>query len=267
MPRGPRVSIPNGVFHIINRGNRGQALFEAPADWKKFVALLGEYFSSVSVTLYAFCLMVNHFHLIVRAGLEPLEDVMQPLQTAFSCWSNKKYDRVGHVFQGRFKAIPVDNDAYLKHVVRYAHNNPVRAGLVARAEEWEWSSQRAYLDPAVQGPADPSFVLSTFSADPGEARRRYAAFMDSVNPRATTKEEEDPPPDAKGLEELARLVAADHGLGASDLVGPSRERHCAAARERFVIEALHAGFRASEISKFLRRGRSWVSALKSRMGI
>ena len=264
MPRGPRIHVPNGTFHVLSRGNRRQKIFEERADWQKFLDLLGEYFTSAGIALYAYCLMPNHFHLIVRAALEPLAAAVHPLLTAFSTWSNKKYDRVGHVFQDRFKAIHCDNDAYLKHVVRYTHLNPVRAGLVAEAEEWEWSSHKAYLDPGVQGPADPGFVLSAFSSDVGQARKLYAQFMaadDAPRHQDPASVRRNP----KEMISLADAVAAEHGLGAAELRGTSRATHCAQARERFVIAALRDGFRPSDIADYLQRGRSWVSAVKSGM--
>jgi putative transposase len=141
MPRGARDSLGGYCYHVMNRGNGRRAVFHKPGDYDAFVKLLAEAGERIDVRLLAFCLMPNHFHLLLwprRDG--DLSDYMMWLTTAHVRRYHQHYHSSGHVWQGRFRAFPIQQDEHLLTVHRYVERNPVRADLVRRAEDWRWSS-------------------------------------------------------------------------------------------------------------------------------
>ena len=146
MPRTARASKGNWVYHVLNRGNGRAEVFHNNDDYAAFIQLLPEACERVSMRVLAYCLMPNHFHLV----LWPREDGdlgrwMQWLMTSHVRRYHRHYGGSGHVWQGRFKAFPIQQDEHLLAVLRYAERNPLRANLVRRAENWRWSSLRLRL--------------------------------------------------------------------------------------------------------------------------
>ena len=130
MARKPRLHLPGGLYHVILRGNARQDVFLTPSDRAYFYALLAEGVVRFGYRVHAFCLMSNHLHLALQAGDSALSAGMQNLSFRYTRYLNARLGRVGHVFQGRFKAYLVDQDRYGLALVRYLHLNSVRAGLV-----------------------------------------------------------------------------------------------------------------------------------------
>jgi putative transposase len=149
MARAPRAIRAGGCYHLINRGNNRATLFHHPADYAAFVALIRAAQERVPLDLLAVCLMPNHFHLVVR----PQRDVdvarwMHWLLTTHAHRHNLIYGTCGRVWQGRYKAFPIEQDDHLLTVLRYVERNAVRAGLVRRARDWKWGSAAWRLGPA-----------------------------------------------------------------------------------------------------------------------
>ena len=143
MPRIPRGQQGGYAYHIINRGNARATVFHKPQDYEAFVSLLAEAKKRHQVKLFGFCLMPNHFHLVLEpAHQTALSQFMQWLLTSHVRRYHKHYGSSGHIWQGRFKSFPVQRDEYLITVLRYVLQNPVRAGLSSTAREWLWSSLR-----------------------------------------------------------------------------------------------------------------------------
>ena len=162
MSRPLRIDYPGALHHIFSRGNKKENIFNDFIDREKFLRFLSKNQERYGCKLYAYCLMDNHFHLLVETGDAPISNFMQQLLTSYVQYFNKKWDRVGHLLQGRYKSILVDKDAYLLTLVRYMHLNPVNALLVGNPKDYEWSSHLEYLGfrkPIV----DLSFVESLFS--------------------------------------------------------------------------------------------------------
>lgn len=134
------------MYHLIARGNDRQNIFHSRDDYLKFLSLLGKQKETLGFYLYAYCLMTNHVHLLIERQAERIGRVMQRLLTGYSQYFNRRYRHIGHVFQGRHKAILCQSDGYLIRLVRYIHLNPVRAGMVDTAGQYFYSSHRAYLD-------------------------------------------------------------------------------------------------------------------------
>lgn len=143
MPGRRRNVPPGGVLHIVNRGNDKKIIFPEPVDYAAFLVLLREARERFPVELYAYCLMPNHFHLVVRApGLEAISAYMHFVQREHACdlrrcWRTRGH---GHVFQRRYWSKVVEGDGYLMTVMRYVEANPFRANLIDGSQLWEWSS-------------------------------------------------------------------------------------------------------------------------------
>ena len=133
MARRARLFAPGILYHVIVRGNYRQKTFLNPRDYEAYLERLGRYRKRFGVTVYVYCLMSNHAHLLVETGSQPLSRFMQGLQQSYTQYFNRKYHKVGHLFQGRYKAIVCEKDEYLLTLVRYIHLNPVRAKLVQSA--------------------------------------------------------------------------------------------------------------------------------------
>lgn len=179
MARKPRVHFPGALYQVISRGNQRQRIFRSDKDRSHYLDLLSRYQKRYDFHLYAYVLMSNHVHLLVEAGEIPLAKVMQGLQQSYTLYFNRKYGLVGHLFQGRYKDIGCDRDAYLLELVRYIHLNPVRSKLVKDPMDYPWSSHRVYLgkgsghDECVQR----EWILSQFSGRVSEALRQYKEFV------------------------------------------------------------------------------------------
>jgi REP element-mobilizing transposase RayT len=209
MPRYARLHFPGGVFHIISRCLNREFLIDGPDDRAKYLELVGRALVRSDASVLAYCLMSNHVHLVVRAGDDPLEKLVKPIHTGYALWKNRRAGRLGPLFAGRFSSPLVDADEYLLELVRYVHNNPVRAGVVPTAEASDWSSQRAYV--GLCPPPDwlnVGEVLARFDALPEAARRAFAAFVAEGADEARRA-------DLTGAaqQRVARAVATDVGDG------------------------------------------------------
>src|SRR4030067_2787237 len=143
MARKPRVYYPGAVYHVTLRGNAGQAIFLDNRDRTRFYLLLQEGIERFRHRIHAFCLMSNHVHFAIQVGDIPLSRVIQNLSFRYTRWINWRQGRSGHIFQGRYKAVLVDADAYLLELTAYIHLNPVRARITDRAEKHRGRSHSA----------------------------------------------------------------------------------------------------------------------------
>ena len=148
MSRPLRVEFEGAVYHVTSRGDRREDIFDDDIDRRHFVELIGKVCERFNWRLTAYCLMSNHYHLVVETPEANLSRGMRQLNGVYTQWSNRRHRRVGHVFQGRYSAIVVDTDAYLLELCRYVLLNPVRAGMVDSADRWPWSSYAATCSPA-----------------------------------------------------------------------------------------------------------------------
>ena len=145
MPRTARAAVGGLCYHVLNRGNGRATLFHDPSDYQAFVALLNKARERLPMRLLAYCLMPNHFHLVLWPHADgDLGRWMQWLLTSHVRRHHRRHGTQGHLWQGRFKAFPVQGDAHLLTVLRYVERNPLRAGLVDRAADWPWSSASAH---------------------------------------------------------------------------------------------------------------------------
>lgn len=144
MAKRVRVEYPGALYHVIQRGNNQEHVFERSENKKKLIDLLQKAVKVDGADLFAFVVMSNHYHLAIRTNFEPLNRVMHRINTTYSMFYNRIMDRSGHVFQGRYKATPIYDEKYLLSLVKYIHRNPVRAGICTRVQDYPWSSDPYY---------------------------------------------------------------------------------------------------------------------------
>ena len=145
MPRAARIKSNSGIYHIMLRGINQQNIFEDDEDKDKFLDVLRECKVISGYQVYGYCLMGNHIHLLIKFESEQPELVFKRIGGRYVYWYNMKYKRIGHLFQDRFKSEPVNDEAYLLTVLRYIHQNPVKAGLCKSVENYKYSSYREYV--------------------------------------------------------------------------------------------------------------------------
>jgi putative transposase len=177
MARKARVEIAGGLYHVITRGNNRRQMFSSPADYEKFLGLLANQKQRLPFFLYAYCLMTNHVHLLIERQADTIGRIMHRVLTGYSQYYNRRYGRVGHLLQGRHKAILCQTDQYLSELVRYIHLNPVRAKMVRKPEEYRYSSHRAYLGLETTNLVDVDSVLRHYGAKKESARERFSQFV------------------------------------------------------------------------------------------
>jgi putative transposase len=180
MPRGPRLDAPDALHHVIARGIERRALFAHDADRQDFLDRLQHIVEPTHTGLFAWCLMPNHFHLLLRTAATPLSTLMRRLLAGYAVTFNRRHRRAGHLFQNRFKSILVEEDPYLLELVRYIHLNPVRAHLLASVEALErypWTGHAVLMGHRPYPAQDTAPVLSCFGRTPLQARRAYRQFI------------------------------------------------------------------------------------------
>jgi len=178
MSRPLRIELAGGLYHVTSRGDRGEAIYRDERDRAAWLGVFGEVCRRFNWRCHAYCQVTNHYHLVVETPDANLSKGMRQLNGVYTQASNRRHGLVGHLFQGRFKAILVERDAYLLELARYLVLNPVRAAMVREAGDWPWSSYRAMVG---QAPApewlETDWVLGQFGEERSRAQARYAAFV------------------------------------------------------------------------------------------
>lgn len=178
MSRPIRIEYPDALYHVTARGDRREDIFEDDQDRQAFLRILEQVMTQFGWLCYAWCLMDNHYHLLIQTPDSNLSKGMRQLNGIYTQASNRRHQRAGHLFQGRFKAILVDSDAYLLELSRYVVLNPVRAGMVKKPADWTWSSYRASVGLAPSSAwlaADG--LLALFARRRSLAQQRYEQFV------------------------------------------------------------------------------------------
>jgi len=157
MPRQAREKSQSGIYHVMLRGINQQQIFEESEDYERFLQIIKDCKAISEFKLYAYCLMGNHIHLLLKEEKEPIEQIMKRISGRFVYWYNIKYQRNGHLYQDRFKSETVEENEYFKTVIRYIHQNPIKANLCKRVCDYKYSSyQEFYNDSDL---IDKEFVL------------------------------------------------------------------------------------------------------------
>ena len=189
-------------MHVIVRGNARQVIFADIADHKRYLSLLERFCTETGVKVCAYCLMKNHAHMLLSGECGAITLMMHKLGTGYAGYFNRKYDRVGHLFQDRFKSEPVENEAYLITVFRYILQNPQKAGICA-ASKYRWSSYPFYDDP-------PGFMDLSAIRELLGSKNRYVRFIAAANNECCLEFETDRHDDAWALAEIKRCLGVEN---------------------------------------------------------
>ncbi len=234
----------------------GQDIFFGPEDRYRLYLLLQEGAERFDYRVHGFCLMTNHLHLAMQVADKPLARCMQNLSFRYTRWVNDRQGRTGHLFQGRYKAVLVEQDRHLVELVRYIHLNPVRARMVGDVHDYPWSGHGAYLGREEIPWLTTDWVLNQFGARRSVARRRYEAFIQQglsegyreefhrgskedgrllgsdrfIEDVLARDEVRQKPP---GLDEIVAGVCEEYGIGETDLAASGQRRHLSEARAQF----------------------------------
>jgi putative transposase len=178
MPRPPRLQAPGATYHVTTRGNRKQEIFTDARDRLRFLQLLEEVVELLGWRCHTYCLMTNHYHLLLQTQEADISQGMHRLNGVYAKWFNWRHGYEGHLFERRFHDELVEGHAHLPELTRYIVLNPVRAGIVGTAGRWTWSSYDATIGKRQRPPfLTTSWVLSLFNEAPDRARHLYADFV------------------------------------------------------------------------------------------
>jgi REP element-mobilizing transposase RayT len=181
MPRKSRIDAAGALHHVIARGIDRGKIFQDPSDKRNFIERLEEIIKDTETRCFAWAIIPNHFHLILKTGNVPIATVMRRLLTGHALWYNRRHRRSGHLFQNRYKSILCQEDTYLLELVRYIHLNPLRAGLVrdlTALDKYSFSGHRVIMGRHSNNWQDTDSVLGLFGEKVSAARRQYRAFVE-----------------------------------------------------------------------------------------
>jgi putative transposase len=287
MARRPRLLAPGVLYHVIVRGNHGQKTFLNPSDYHAYLERLGRYRKRLGVTVYAYCLMPNHVHLLVETGSQPLSRFMQGLQQSYTQYFNRKHRKVGHLFQGRYKAIVCDKDEYLLSLVRYIHLNPIRANMVQKLDEYPYSGHRNYAESRVSEVLEPGRVLDMLGGRTGYRRfvleglkdghredyyqvedQRFLGAAEFAQKLKRKVNEEEIPRRKKQLSIVFRSAARAVEVELQVLEGADRGWEVSQSRALVgYVLIRRLGYKLKDVAKCLGRDVATVSSLVSRFAV
>lgn len=285
MARRPRVHYPGALYHVISRGNQRQQIYRDNSDYQRFETLLSEVVKRHSLTLYAYVLMSNHFHLLLEVGRSPLSKAMQVLLYRYTRRYNQRYRKSGHLFQGRYTAILCDRDNYLMELIRYLHLNPVRAGIVKEPGRYRWSSDEAYVRGKSTGGIAVEEGLKLWGSQRGAAVKSYQRFVrdglgvghqeeyykvkeqrylgDDNFVEAVCRsvdEQEESYPVRITMEEIVEGLAKETGASVREILGKGRGRKASGVRAQAAYVGREVGgMSLTKMAKHLGRDLSTVS--------
>ncbi|MFQ5683960.1 MAG: transposase [Candidatus Binatia bacterium] len=285
MARRPRLFAPGLLYHVIVRGNQRQKTFLDNQDYQVYLERLAKYRRKYDYCVHAYCLMPNHVHLLVESSDQLLGKFMQGLQQSYSQYFNLRHRKVGHVFQGRYKAIICQRDEYLLELIRYIHLNPVRARIVNRAEQYRYSGHRVYWKGKPTDLLDPTKVLRLLGGK--EAYREFVlgglgeghneayyevedqrflgveGFGDRVQQKVEKGEKS---PVKRPLRAVIRELSEGLAIEVKVLRGP--DRSWAVSKGRTMVAYVlvrRLGYRLGEVAAYLGRDMATVGTLVARL--
>ena len=181
MPRQARLDAPGTLHHVMIRGIEGLPIFREDQDRQAFLSRIGQISETTGARILAWVLMDNHVHLLIFSGHQGLSKFMRRLLTGYAVWYNRKYHRIGHLFQNRYKSIVCDESAYLLELVRYIHLNPIRVSIVKKIEEldhYPWSGHSVLVGRSKNDWQEREYILGQFNEKRGRAIQGYRQFME-----------------------------------------------------------------------------------------
>lgn len=206
MSRLPRKISETGIYHVVFRGVNHCHLFEEAGDYEKFLGRLHSVKEEMSLEVYAYCLMSNHVHLLLKEQASgDITRAMRKLLTPYASWFNRKYQRSGALIANRYKSECVEDDAYLLTLLRYIHQNPISAGIEKDIADYQWSSYRSYTSRA-SDLVDKDFIMGIFSDDLDQARKAYVSFHKTLDETDCSLSDKVAKPENQIRNEIAGLL-------------------------------------------------------------
>jgi len=184
MARPLRPQVENGIYHVFNRGNTRERIFKDDSDRAQFLAILKRVKRLCGWSCFTYCLLVNHYHLVVRTPRANLSRGMARLDSSYAQAFNRRHDRVGHLFQGRYGSRLVQDDEHLLTTLRYVALNPVASALCPTPEDWPWNGHAEILGLASRRVVEVGELVTLIDNDKGKALRVYRAMFEGVHPAA-----------------------------------------------------------------------------------
>lgn len=277
MGRRPRVEIKGGIYHVIQRGNNREYIFRKSEDKNYLLELVKYYKEPSNFELHGFVIMDNHYHMIVKPVDARLQDIMHRINNKFSKYFNRNNRRTGHVFENRYKGILVKDQKYLLSLLRYVHQNPVKANICERVKDYPWSSDAFYRSNRQGGLVDIDHILNMFSINRNKAIKAYHEFMDAdkleredmfeqvVVIGANEKKSSDQSSSdrkRKSLDHILEEVTNDKAV-ANDIRNGSRKRCLTGYKKDYIKHALAAKYTMKEIGEHISISEVAVWKLRS----
>ena len=252
MARRPRIEIA-GYYHIINRGVGQIYIFKEPDDYEYFEELMCFYMNSYGITLHNYCLMGNHYHLLIEITQENLSKFMRQLNMNYAIYFNKKYKRVGHLWQGRFKSWYVTDEAYLYTLMLYIEQNPLKSQMVKALREYPYSSYHYFLEKNIPECLQKSWIVEQYQGDTEAIEVFLNAAINTAQLQAMRK--------ASSLVEAPNV---DNTPDSETLKNYFKEAKETKERNIIICKAYKEGYSQHMIAKVLGLAQSTVSAIVKR---
>ena len=181
MARPLRIEYAGAFYHITSRGNEQKDIFKSDSERTRFLSYLESATERYKAVIHVYCLMNNHYHLLLETPMGNLSQIMRHINGAYTTYFNTKRQRVGHLFQGRYKAILIDADEYAVELSRYIHLNPVRADIIGRPEGYHWSSYQYYIGKKqIPKWLTKDYILGYFGKETTAAQKKYSEFVNEI---------------------------------------------------------------------------------------
>jgi len=291
MARSKRHHYPGCFYHVMLRGNHKQDIFFTETDRYNMCFLLQEGIEKYGHRIHSYCFMNNHIHLLIQVGDIPLSKIMQNLAFRYSQKINRKYKILGHLFQGRFKSIVIQQQVYFTRLLRYIHMNPVRAGITDKPENYTWSSHNAYINQKDMHWVTCDFGLSKFDPIRSNAIKHYVAYVSETESPEELKElrqdfkegqilgDDDflnmlktqnliPVRDPLSIESIIQAVCEELTIKKEFVVSPGKSPKAAFARSLISKLALDTGkISMVTLAEYLNRDPSTISGLLSKFHV
>ncbi len=253
MPRRPRIEI-SGFYHVVNRGVERRVVFYDRYDFEYFIILLSDGCEKFNITLHNYCLMNNHYHLLIELKDENLSKFMRYLNSTYAIYFNKKYKRVGHLWQGRFKSWYVVNETYLYTLIRYIEQNPLKAKLVEKIEHYPFSSSYYFFKEEIPNYLKDSWIVNTFGKNVKKINEFFSLEIENTNLKELTKASTlvDAPNIDKKLDE-EKLIKLFNGIADKQ------------TRNKCILEAYNQGYSQYMIAKNIGISQPAVNGIIKRL--
>ncbi len=275
MARKPRIHYPGALYHVIVRGNNKETVLLDDLQKNKYLSILTRYKEMFDFKLYAFCIMDNHAHLLAEVNETPLSTIMQRIQQVYTQWYNYNFDRTGHVFQQRYKALLCDKDNYLLQLIKYIHYNPVRSNLT-EGISYPWSSHRYYTGEQRDTLVDTAFVLKMFSPDKEKAIVQYSKFLkqepedkgcyDTIEVLEKLRNtEHDKQEQALSLDDLIQIICRNENISTELITKKDKTQIISNARKAIIILSdKYCMISNTELAKHLNLTPSMTSRIRAK---